>query len=137
MKNGQLVSSCPQCHNEIVLTAGDTNVNPVIASENFDDEKLDNFNVTIKDYNDGNGQMSYQSTIYLPKDVIINASNAGHPYTCNMYLYVNDINGSKEKVFIRNMSNNKVYKGKYISSLHKNKQNLNHLLLLDFHRYLF
>lgn len=105
LKNGQLVSSCPQCHNEIVLTAGDTNVNPVIASENFDDEKLDNFNVTIKDYNDGNGQMSYQSTIYLPKDVIINASNAGHSYTCNMYLYVNGINGSKEKVFIRNMSN--------------------------------
>ena len=105
MKNGQLVSSCPQCHNEIVLTSGDTNVNPVIASENFDDEKLDNFNVTIKDYNDGNGQMSYQSTIYLPKDVIIKASEAGYPYTCNMYLYVNGINGSKEKVFVKNMTN--------------------------------
>jgi hypothetical protein len=78
--------------------------NPEVVSENFDDEKLDNFEVTIKDYSDGVGEQSYQTTTFIPIDVLKNAYNAGHPYKCLLYLYVDGINGSKEKIFMRDMS---------------------------------
>jgi hypothetical protein len=100
LSNGKMITSCPTCKNVVVLD----DLNPKNASENFDDEKLDNFVMTIKDYNQGVGNMSYKSTIYIPKDVIINAIDKNHPYKCNMYIYVNGINGSKEKVWMRDLS---------------------------------
>ena len=100
LSNGKMIAYCPTCQNVVVLD----DLNPKNASENFDDEKLDNFVMTIKDYNQGVGNMSYKSTIYIPKDVIINAINKNHPYKCNMYIYVNGINGSKEKVWMRDLS---------------------------------
>lgn len=100
LSNGKMITSCPTCKNVVVLD----DLNPKNASENFDDEKLDNFVMTVKDYNQGVGNMSYKSTIYIPKDVIINAIDKNHPYKCNMYIYVNGINGSKEKVWMRDLS---------------------------------
>ena len=100
LSNGKMITSCPTCKNVVVLD----DLNPKNASENFDDEKLDNFVMTVKDYNQGVGNMSYKSTIYIPKDVIINAIDNNHPYKCNMYIYVNGINGSKEKVWMRDLS---------------------------------
>ena len=100
LSNGKMITSCKACKNVVVLD----DLNPENASENFDDEKLDNFVMTIKDYNQGVGNMSYKSTIYIPKDVIINAIDNNHPYKCNMYIYVNGINGSKEKVWMRDLS---------------------------------
>ena len=97
---GKIISHCLLCGNEVILD----NINPKNASENFDDEKLDNFVVTIKDYDQGVRSMSYKSTIYIPKDVIINAINANHPYSCNMYIYVDGTNGTKEKVWMRDLS---------------------------------
>lgn len=91
--------SCDRCHNVSPLPK-----NQEVASENFDDEKLDNFEVTIKDYSDGIGEQSYQTTTFIPIDVLKNAYNAGHPYKCLLYLYVDGTNGSKEKIFMRDMS---------------------------------
>ena len=97
--NGWWVSSCPECgHTSPVPN------NPEVVSENFDDEKLDNFEVTIKDYSDGIGEQSYQTTTFIPIDVLKNACNAGYPYKCLLYLYVDGTNGSKEKIFMRDMS---------------------------------
>ena len=78
--------------------------NPENVSENFDDEKLDNFEVTIKDFTEGVGEISYRTTTYIPIDVLKNAYNAGYPYKCILYLYVNGINGSKEKILMRDLS---------------------------------
>lgn len=98
-KNGWWVQSCNACHYTSSLPK-----NPEVVSENFDDEKLDNFEVTIKDYSDGIGEQSYRTTTFIPIDVLRNAYNAGHPYKCLLYLYVNGTNGSKEKIFMRDMS---------------------------------
>ena len=98
-KNGWWVQSCNACHYTSSLPK-----NPEVVSENFDDEKLDNFEVTIKDYSDGIGEQSYQTTTFIPIDVLKNAYNAGHPYKCLLYLYVDSTNGSKEKIFMRDMS---------------------------------
>ena len=100
LSDGKMITYCPTCKTVVVLD----DLNPENASENFDDEKLDNFVMTVKDYNQGVGDMSYKSTIYIPKDVIINAIENNHPYKCNMYIYVNGINGSKEKVWMRDLS---------------------------------
>ena len=100
LSDGKMITSCPTCKNVVVLD----DLNPKNASENFDDEKLDNFVMTVKDYIQGVGDMSYKSTIYIPKDVIINAIENNHPYKCNMYIYVNGINGSNEKVWMRDLS---------------------------------
>lgn len=97
--NGWWTLVCSTCHQESPLPK-----NPEVVSENFDDEKLDNFEVTIKDYSDGIGEQSYQITTFIPIDVLKNAYNAGHPYTCLLYLYVDGANGSKEKIFMRDMS---------------------------------
>ena len=97
--NGWWAISCETCHHISPLPK-----NPEVVSENFDDEKLDNFEVTIKDYSDGIGEQSYQTTTFIPIDVLKNAYNAGHPYKCLLYLYVDGRNGSKEKVFMRDMS---------------------------------
>lgn len=98
-ENGRWVQSCNACHYTSSLPK-----NPEVVSENFDDEKLDNFEVTIKDYSDGIGEQSYRTTTFIPIDVLRNAYNAGHPYKCLLYLYVNGTNGSKEKIFMRDMS---------------------------------
>lgn len=100
LSNDKMITSCPTCKNVVVLD----DLNPENASENFDDEKLDNFIMTVKDYNQGIGDMSYKSTIYIPKDVIINAIEKNHPYKCNMYIYVHGINGLYEKVWMRDLS---------------------------------
>lgn len=97
--NGWWARICPICYQASALPK-----NPDVVSENFDDEKLDNFEVTIKDYSDGVGEQSYQTTTFIPIDVLKNAYNAGHPYKCLLYLYVNGTNGSKEKIFMRDMS---------------------------------
>ena len=98
-KNGWWVQSCNACHYTSSLPK-----NPEVVSENFDDEKLDNFEVTIKDYSDGIGEQSYRTTTFIPIDVLRNAYNAGHPYKCLLYLYVDSTNDSKEKIFMRDMS---------------------------------
>lgn len=97
--NGWWEKSCPKCKYTSLWQK-----NPEVVSENFDDEKLDNFEVTIKDYSDGIGEQSYQTTTFIPIDVLKNAYNAGHPYKCLLYLYVDGTNGSKEKIFMRDMS---------------------------------
>ena len=97
--NGWWEKLCSACHKVSSIPK-----NPDIVSENFDDEKLDNFEVTIKDYYDGIGEQSYQTTTFIPIDVLKNAYNAGHPYKCLLYLYVDSTNGSKEKIFMRDMS---------------------------------
>ena len=97
--NGWWANLCSACHQVYPIPK-----NPDIVSENFDDEKLDNFEVTIKDYYDGIGEQSYQTTTFIPIDVLKNAYNAGHPYKCLLYLYVDSTNGSKEKIFMRDMS---------------------------------
>ena len=97
--NGWLARLCMNCHQESPLPK-----NPEVVSENFDDEKLDNFEVTIKDYSDGIGELSYQTTTFIPIDVLKNAYNAGYPYKCLLYLYVDGANSSKEKIFMRDMS---------------------------------
>ena len=98
-ENGWWVIRCKDCNKTSQLPK-----NPDIVSENFDDEKLDNFEVTIKDYSEGVGEASYNTTTYIPIDVLRNAYNAGYPYRCLLYLYVDCANGSKEKVFVRDMS---------------------------------
>lgn len=97
--DGWWVKSCNACHYTSSLPK-----NPEVVSENFDDEKLDNFEVTIKDYSDGIGEQSYRTTTFIPIDVLRNAYNAGHPYKCLLYLYVDSTNDSKEKIFMRDMS---------------------------------
>lgn len=97
--DGWWVKSCNSCHHISPLPK-----NPEVVSENFDDEKLDNFEVTIKDYSDGIGEQSYRTTTFIPIDVLRNAYNAGHPYKCLLYLYVDSTNDSKEKIFMRDMS---------------------------------
>ena len=98
-QNGWWVISCKDCNYTSPLPK-----NPDLVSENFDDEKLDNFEVTIKDYSEGVGKTSYSTTTYIPIDVLRNAYNAGYPYRCLLYLYVDGANRSKEKVFVRDMS---------------------------------
>ena len=79
--------------------------NPDIISDNFDDEKLDNFEVTIKDYTEGEGEISYTTTKYIPIDVIKNAYNANHPYKCILYLYVDGTKtNQKEKIYMKDLS---------------------------------
>jgi len=97
--NGWWARLCNTCNHASPLPK-----NPEVVSENFDDEKLDNFEVTIKDYSDGIGEQSYKTTTFIPIDVLKNAYNAGHPYKCLLYLYVDGTNGSKEKIFMRDMS---------------------------------
>lgn len=82
-----------------------SNYNPTIASMNFDDEKLDNFVVIIKDYDDGVGSMTYTSDIRIPKDVIINASKANHPYKCYAYIYLNNEDKTYKKILLSDMTN--------------------------------
>ena len=97
--DGWWAKSCNSCHHISPLPK-----NPEVVSENFDDEKLDNFEVTIKDYSDGIGEQSYRTTTFIPINVLRNAYNAGHPYKCLLYLYVDSTNDSKEKIFMRDMS---------------------------------
>jgi len=97
--NGWWAKECDDCG-----TLSSLPKNPEVVSENFDDEKLDNFEVTIKDYSDGVGDQLYRTTTFIPIDVLKNAYNAGYPYKCLLYLYVNGTNGSKEKIFMRDMS---------------------------------
>ena len=79
--------------------------NPSSASFNFDDEKLDNFIITIKDYNDGVGRYSYTSDeIFIPKEVLLNVKYTGHKYRCDMYIYINGINGSFDKVWMQDLT---------------------------------
>ena len=121
--NGWWASSCSKCHQTTPLPK-----NPEVVSENFDDEKLDNFEVTIKDYSDGRGEQSYLTTTFIPIDVLKNAYNAKHPYKCLLYLYVDSTNGSKEKIFMRDMSSTfNTYALEADSSVYDTESNSNNI----------
>ena len=91
--------------------ASNTAVNKEAWTELFI-EKLDNFEITIKDFNDGVGQTSYESDIILPRNVLRQAyeiddtDDHKYKYNCYMYAYVhNYINPDIiEKIFISDLT---------------------------------
>lgn len=71
-------------------------------TENFDDEKLDNFEIIIKNYEDGIGTTMYNSDVFIPGIVLLNAwaKNNNYKYRCNLYLYIENTNGTIDKAFL-------------------------------------
>ena len=97
----QYAISCPE-HTSTYFNVSD--INEHIKTPNFNDEKLDNFVIVVKDYNESRDEKSHESTNLIPKDVILNAKKAGHPYRCNMYVYIPNENGSQQKVWMQDLS---------------------------------
>ena len=64
----------------------------------FDDEKLDNFTIIIKDYNEGVNSSVYNSTVKIPVKYL-NAFKNDYP-NIHLYIYVKKLNGSINKILI-------------------------------------
>lgn len=75
-----------------------------VGTYNFDNEKLDNFTVIIKDYNDGLDSKNFSKDICIPRGVLEEARDKGFPYTCKIYGYVNLHDDTYTKVYIGDMS---------------------------------
>jgi hypothetical protein len=56
-------------------------------SYNFDNEKLDNFTVIIKDFKEGLSVKNWSRDICIPKNILINARANNHKYVCKIYGY--------------------------------------------------
>lgn len=83
------------------------NVYPPIeggGSYNFDHEKLDNFTVIIKDFNEGLTEQNFSRDICIPKSVLKNARSKGYPYICKIYGYVNAHDRIYHKIYIGDVS---------------------------------
>lgn len=67
---------------------------------NFDSEKLDDFTIIIKNYNDGINSQNYTKDVYLPINVIKDARSNGHKYTCKIYGYLQSHDNIYNKLYI-------------------------------------
>lgn len=57
-------------------------------TNNFDNEKLDNFCMIIKDFNEGVNEMHFWKDSRIPEDVLKDARINGFKYKCKIYGYV-------------------------------------------------
>lgn len=71
---------------------------------NFDNEKLDNFTVIIKDFDEGTKDRNFSKDICIPKSVLKDARSLGHPYTCKIYGYVNTHDKIYHKIYIGDLT---------------------------------
>ena len=68
----------------------------------FDAEKLDSFTVTIKDYNDGVGELTYNSTVTIPIKLL--KAEANHYKNVHLYIYYKKLNGAINKTLVATMT---------------------------------
>ncbi len=73
-----------------------------VTTQNFDDEYLDNFVITVKDYDEGVGYVSYTSDVYLPIEMFkrVKAIGDSEKYKADMYIYIQDINKNIHKIWM-------------------------------------
>lgn len=69
-----------------------------VTTRNFDDEYLDNFVITVKDYNEGVGYVSYTNDVYLPIEMFKRVKDIG--YKADMYIYIQDIYKNIHKIWM-------------------------------------
>ena len=67
-------------------------------ADNFDNERLDTFEVIIKDFNDGVDSLTYSSTVkfYIPIERYSD-------YTVNIFIYYKKLNGSYNKFLVNSL----------------------------------
>lgn len=72
--------------------------NNFVRGMNFDNEKLNTFDVIIKDYNDGKNELSFNSTqkFYIPEE-------RWDDYVAYFYVYYKKLNGGYNKVLVNKM----------------------------------
>jgi len=63
----------------------------------FDDEKLDNFELIIKDYDEGIGSQEFTKIVNMQSSVILNEENK---YKCYAYIYIPSTSGLSAKCII-------------------------------------
>jgi len=73
-------------------------------SYNFDREKLDNFTVIIKDFNEGTKDKNFARDICIPRVVLEQSRAIGHPYVCKIYGYAHAHDRIYHKIYIGDIS---------------------------------
>ena len=73
----------------------------IFSGASFDDEKLDTFYITIKNFEDGVNELTYTPSVNIP----IKLLKACHEhYHVNLYIHYKKLNGAINKVLITSMS---------------------------------